>query len=161
VGSGLRYTGNYGTGRVEHLREREAAEVEAERARVRETRARLLKLNALARARGEPARWVIPDDPDAVLPAAQGREALNVQDLRGHVAARKMKRGVCAVCGKRTALKRQFYHPACKGQPAQVIPPRRCTFCAKPLPEGSDVRRRYCDRSCSWRAYYRRHHQRP
>jgi hypothetical protein len=137
--------------------ERERAMAEAERGLLLRRHEENQKHNARLKAQGVGGRFTCPPQCPQCYPAApQGAGndiGLSTLDLRGKVARPKMKRGTCAGCGERIrGNRRAFYHPACKGQPARVIPPRRCAFCPKVLPEGCNPRRAYCGDPCQQRA---------
>jgi hypothetical protein len=105
----------------ERQRQKAQAVAEAEREVIRATRAHLLKLNALARARGEPAAWVVPPDPDVTPATPAGGPRLGVVDLRGKVmpVVLRGKRGRCQECKAKLTSRRGWFCDPCKARRAR------------------------------------------
>ena len=102
----------------ERQHQKALAIAEAEREVIRATRTHLLKLNALARARGEPAAWVVPPDPDAAPATPAGGSRLGVVDLRskGAPVVLRGKRGRCQECKVKLTSRRGWFCPDCKAR---------------------------------------------
>lgn len=154
----LKYTGNYGTGRVEHLRERQAAQVEAERALLRATHDRNQKLNRINRERGQGGKFTCPPQCETCYPVTAAQDDhvhLAVRDLRAGKAAPKRptgRKGRCRICGQ-PCPKRCYYHRRCRLEPPAQALPRTCRWCGRSLPEEANLQRNWCDRACESKAY--------
>jgi hypothetical protein len=158
----LKYTGNYGTGRVEHLRERQAAQVEAERALLRATHDRNVKLNALNKERGQGGKFCCPPScptcypPDDAQGSSVGLGKIDLRDLRAGKATPKRptgRKGRCRICGQ-PCPKRCYYHRRCRLEPQVAqAPPRTCRWCGRSLPENCNPQRKWCDRACESKAH--------
>jgi len=142
---------------------RAAANAEAERELARQTHEQNAKLNRLLRERGQGGQWTCPPACDLChpLPVAQDvtHKGLSTVDLRAAGTGPKVvlrgKRGKCRGCGAKIRRTR-WYCDDCKLHPGRAKltpPPRRCGFCATPLPETAPATRKWCGDSCKNRAH--------
>jgi hypothetical protein len=146
---------------------RAAANAEAEREVIERAHAANQKHNERLRRQGIPGRFECPPQcyichPLAVAQAAT-HEGLSTVDLRGADTGPKVvlrgKRGKCRGCGAKIRRNR-WYCDDCKLHPGRAKltpPPRRCGFCATPLPETAPATRKWCGDSCKRKAYRARH----
>lgn len=157
MGSGLRYTGNYGQGRQEFLRAKSEAQQAAEKALLRATHDRNQKLNRINRERGQGGKFTCPPQCETCYPVTAGQADhvhLAVRDLRAGKAAPKRptgKKGRCRICGE-PCPRSCYYHRRCRLEPPPQALPRTCRWCGRSLPEGTSPKRKWCGGSCRGKA---------